>query len=130
MIRKKERITRKIESFTEMINSEEFNEIYRPYGSEEKTRAIQIKSKTEFLGAYVTEADPGLNYGQPFKLYHHYRTPEGLILIKEVSAITGLSSQPFELVIIDEDTILFFGVYIAKDQEGRKIIKDSQITVS
>lgn len=91
-------------SWEETYGSPEVKAIFKPYVAYELERKKQISIKySTFIAAYVVSTDPDKNFGRSFDVYKHYKTGEGLIFVKKISAITSLTNYDFQAVEIDHE---------------------------
>jgi hypothetical protein len=108
----------------EFYASKELKEIFSPYAQSELDRFLKVSktSGSKFIAGYVVKVDPKSNFGQPFKLYKFYTTSDGLNIVKEVSAMTMISSAPLQRVKILDGKLIFTDEYYEKNEKARKIL--------
>lgn len=104
-------------SWEELYESTEVKRIFSPYAPSELERKKRISTKfSTFINGFVVATDPNKNFGRSFDVYKHYKTSEGLIFLKKVSAITSLTNHAMQAVEIDHDLkeIIFLDKYYEK----------------
>lgn len=124
-----ERIFKKFSSWEEYFASEEFKHIYKDLDQHSIDIEKRVNRRSLFLRGYVTTANPDKNYGQPFRLFKHYITDDGLFLIKEETPVNMLSNQPFIYTVILEETGLIIFADLSFSRDKREWLVKNQITV-
>lgn len=121
------KITRTINSFEDYFASPELMEIYRGYENNIAPKK-RVAASSDFIAGYVVEVDAASNYGQPFKLFRHYKTSDGVLHLKEECVHSSISNQPLQLVSIAEGTITALDYWFDKNDASRKHLAEHQLT--
>ncbi len=126
---KTENIQKRFTDWDDYFASDEFKKLYSGVAKYEVERKKQIRKKSRFVRAFTTAADPKYNYGDKFRLYCHYVTPEGLSIIKEESPVSIVTNQPLTYTIIVEGFLVFTDIHFDR-KHARSWLINNKITVS
>ena len=115
------------ESWDELFDSEEYNELWSGYQGKESS--AKVSRRFTFITAFRVDADPKTNYGKDFRLFKVYKS-DGLQMIKEVEIGACLSSQPFRRVYVFDDSFALTDDYYDKSNpKARDYLKQVEAYV-
>lgn len=117
------KISHRFETQEEFLESDAMKEVFEGFQGLQNEK--NVLKRFEFLGAFMVSRDPKENYGRSFDLYHHYKTSDGLELIKTIETYGCISDSPLRQVIVFDDSVLLTPDYYRKDGEYRKLLAES-----
>lgn len=112
----------------EFYSSEELKEIYSYYAPSALKTMIKLSKENDFIKVFKVEADPKKNYGISFKLFELYKTFDGLIILKEVSACSMMTNTPFREVKLTENGFAYTDSRFSRRQ--RRLLAKHEVIVT
>ncbi len=100
------------ETAEELVESEEFSEVWSGFQGKERDAAMILEKN--FITAFRVDTDPKTNYGRKFRLFYVIRNSDNFRSMQEVTISKMLSNSPMRGVYLFDDSFVFGDKYYAK----------------